>query len=153
MQEYWRVVTSPTAPELERIVELFTAGTLPHEEWTHRAHLVVGTWHVHTHGADAALDIVRAGILRLNAQHGTPNTDTRGYHETITRAYLTLIAAVLNGTSHPAAGDAVAAVLNGPVAAPDVLLRYYSKERLMSVAARRGWIEPDRERIVVGSRQ
>ena len=35
---------------------------------------------------------MRAGILRLNAAHGTPNSDTRGYHETITRAYLVLLA-------------------------------------------------------------
>jgi hypothetical protein len=34
-------------------------------------------------------------------------------------------------------------LLSGPVAAKDVLLGFYSKERLASVAARRAWVEPD----------
>ena len=128
--------------ELDRFVARFRAATLPAAEWTHRAHLAVGTWHVYHHGA-GALDLVRAGILTLNDRHGTPNTDTRGYHETITRAYLALIDDVLARTPRTTAADAVARVLEDPIAVAGALLRYYSKDTLMSVAARRGWVEPD----------
>jgi len=38
-----------------------------------------------------------------------------------------------------------AALLASPVAARDVLTRHYSKRLLFSVAARRGWVEPDLE--------
>jgi hypothetical protein len=81
---------------IEHLVSRFRDGTLPASEWTtHDAHIVVGTCHVHELGPVRALDAMRAGILRLNEHHGTPNTDSRGYHETITRAYLSLIADAL----------------------------------------------------------
>src|SRR5262245_21090730 len=72
----------------ERLVQQFLDCTLPKSEWTHVAHLRVGLWHVRSFPPDEALARVREGILRLNAAHGTPNTDTGGYHETITRFYL-----------------------------------------------------------------
>ena len=34
------------------------------------------------------MERMRAGIIHLNSFHGTPNTDTRGYHETITRFWM-----------------------------------------------------------------
>jgi hypothetical protein len=132
-----------TDADLDRLVDQFRAATLPATDWTHRAHLAVGTWHVFHHGADAALDVVREGILRLNDQHGTPNTDSRGYHETITRAYLMLIGDVLARTPQATPADAAARVLQDPMAVPGALLTYYTKDRLMSVAARRAWVEPD----------
>ncbi len=79
------------AAEVERVVAGFTDGTLPHAEWTHRAHLTVALWYATHHEAAEALDLVRAGILRLNAAHGVPTTPTRGYHETITRFYMRVV--------------------------------------------------------------
>ena len=133
-----------TAAELDDLVSRFHAKSLTHAEWTHVAHLAVGTWHVVVFGADEALTRIRQGIVALNDVHGTPNTDTRGYHETITRAYVRLIAdfvARRPAGSEPAA--CASALLESPVAVKDALLEFYSKERLMSVAARRDWIAPD----------
>ena len=143
-------MTWATDAELDRLVEQFRAATLPAAEWTHQAHLAVGTWHVYHHGAAGALDLMRAGILRLNDRLGTPNTDTRGYHETITRAYLVLIDHVLERSPRTTATDAVSRVLQDPIAMTGVLLNYYSKDALMSVAARRRWIEPDRQPLPAG---
>lgn len=77
------LVTDP-----DEVVARFTACRLSHSEWTHQAHLAVGLWHVHHYGADEALTRLRVGIRRLNGSHWTPNSATRGYHETITRAYV-----------------------------------------------------------------
>jgi len=97
-------------------------------------------------GADGALERLRSGIRRLNAAHGTVDSDTRGYHETITCAYVRLIAAFLRARPLDEAVDVrIAAVLASPLAARDVLTRHYSKATLFSVAARRGWVEPDLE--------
>jgi hypothetical protein len=129
---------------LNALVGRFRDRSLPRREWTHEAHLAVGAWHVHHLGPERALDALREGIRRLNDAHGTPNTDYGGYHETITRAYIAWLA-VLLADRDPAAplADAVHAVLSGPVAARDALLSFYSKAHLMSVDARRGWVEPD----------
>jgi hypothetical protein len=133
-----------TQPELDDLVARFRAGTLPKSEWTHLAHLAVGTWHVHRIGPDGALAELREGIRRLNDAHGTANTDTGGYHETITRAYVRLIASFLSGCDGMEPADCVRAILASPLSARDVLLIYYSNGVLMSVEARRGWVEPDR---------
>jgi|SRR5436190_539150 len=129
---------------IDALAERFAAAAISAAEWTHQTHLVMGAWHVARFGPDEALLRLRAGIRALNAAHGTVDSDTRGYHETITCAYVRLLGAFL--TSRPAreAIDAtVAALLASPLAAREALTRHYSRERLFSVAARRGWVEPD----------
>ena len=135
---------APSAESIDDLVGRFAARTLPHAEWTHRAHLMVGAWHVHRHGPDDALARLRAGIRALNDAHGTPNTATSGYHETVTRAYVRLLGEFLGACpiEMPLA-ERVAAILAGPLAARDVLSKFYSRERLMSAAARAAWVEPD----------
>jgi hypothetical protein len=139
-------VSDSNVARLDALAERFAAATIPASEWTHRTHLTIGAWHVARFGADAAMDRLRAGIRRLNAAHGTIDSDTRGYHETITRAYIRLLGAFLGARPDGEALDAsVAALLASPLAARDVLTLHYSKTLLFSVEARRGWVEPDLE--------
>jgi hypothetical protein len=135
----------PTRDEFADLLWRFRKRTLPKSAWSHRAHLAVGVWHVRRYGPDRALAELRNRIRRLNDAHGTPNSETHGYHETITRAYVELIAALL-GTPPPATPvvDCVRSLFASPLSAKDALLTYYSKDRLMSVEARRHWVEPDR---------
>ena len=131
---------------LDDLAARFAAAAIPATEWTHQTHLTIGAWHVARFGADAGLDRLRAGIRRLNAAHGTIDSDTRGYHETITRAYVRLLAAFLRARPlGEVVSASVAALLASPLAARDVLARHYSKALLFSVEARRGWVEPDLE--------
>jgi hypothetical protein len=131
---------------LDDLVRRFQDRTLPKAEWTHAAHLSVGAWHVQRYGLTAAIDLLRTGIVALNQSHGTANTDSSGYHETITRAYAHLIADFLAGCDPGASlNDRVAALLASPLGSRDILLEYYSRDRLMSVGARREWVPPDRK--------
>lgn len=129
--------------QLLQLVEAFRGGSLPKPDWTHEAHLAVGTWHVYEFGPVRALTMLRDHIRLLNDRHGTPNSDTRGYHETITRAYVCLIAEHLVDCQPPTVADAIRGVLASSIAPRDALFAYYSRERLMSVEARRGWVAPD----------
>lgn len=142
----------PSDEQLEDLVARFHARTLPKSEWTHQAHLAVGMWHVHGLGPDEALIRLRSGIRCLNDTHGTPNTDSSGYHETITRAYVLLIAAFIADRDGQAAAVCAQRLLASPLAHRDALLAYYSKELLMSVQARRGWLEPDRSPLTSARR-
>jgi hypothetical protein len=131
---------------VDALAARFETAAIPATEWTHETHLTVGAWHVARFGPNAALERLRAGIRRLNAAHGTIDSDTRGYHETITRAYVRLLTAFLRARPHDEGIVAsIAALLASPLAARDVLTRHYSKALLFSVAARRGWVEPDLE--------
>ena len=131
------------AHEVTDLVARFADGTLPAAEWTHRAHLTVALWYAAHHAPAEALSLVRAGILRLNQAHGVPNTPTRGYHETITRFYMHVVAH--HAGTEPAGGDWAARAnrLYQRLGARDLPLRHYSEARLKSVEARAGWVEPD----------
>jgi adenylate kinase family enzyme len=122
----------------------FEACAIPATEWTHAAHLVVGLWHVDRYGVEDALRRLRSGIRRLNESHGGVNSETNGYHETITAVYVQLLAQSLESSQSDMSLDMRAIeLLAGPLAARDMLFTFYSRERLMSTTARLGWVEPD----------
>jgi len=121
----------------------FQACAIPESAWTHSAHMVIGLWHVQRYGAGEALARLRSGIRRLNESHGGVNTETRGYHETITVAYVRLLAQFLEAGPAAPLPDRVAALLDSPLAAKRMLSAFYSTDRLMSTIARAQWVEPD----------
>jgi hypothetical protein len=132
-------------PELgiEELVEAFLACTLPKEQWTHQAHLRVGLWHVLRYDAAGALRLLRTRIQSYNVSCGTMNTDHSGYHETITRFYVWVIDQFLRSADRQQGIDQLAQDLIHQCGDKSLPLRYYSRERLFSVLARRQWIEPD----------
>jgi hypothetical protein len=84
------------------------------------------------------------GIIRAyNEVTGVENTDTGGYHETITQASLrgarAFIAAHEAASLHVLVND----LLVSPLGDPDWLFTYWSRGRLFSVEARRVWVDPD----------
>jgi adenylate kinase family enzyme len=135
---------------LDDLAARFQRCAVPAKEWTHAAHLVVGLWHVCRYGAEDALVRLRTGIRRLNESHGGVNSTTNGYHETITAAYVQLLAEYLDrcGSDMPLEMQAFA-LLSGPLAERDLLLTFYSRDRLMSTTARLEKVEPDRAPVNV----
>ncbi len=121
----------------------FAAGRLPQARWTHHAHLAVGLWYLERLAFEDALAAVRAAIRRHNESVGLANTDSSGYHETLTRLYLQAIAAHRGQHRALALPEALRQLLASPLADTAWPLRYYSRELLFSVRARRAWVEPD----------
>ena len=130
--------------EIERIGEGLLACTLPREDWTHEAHLAATTYLL-IRRPDVDLEAKLPDIIRrYNESVGGVNDDTQGYHETITRAYLRGVRLFLEeaDTGRPI-HELVNELLMSPMGRRDWPLRFWSKERLMSVEARRGWVAPD----------
>ena len=126
------------------MAEGLLARTLPRDEWTHEAHLAATTYLVLNH-PEIDLDAELPGIIsRYNESVGGVNSDAEGYHDTITRAYLRGIRLFLAEAeeSRPI-HELVNELLMSPMGRRDWPLRFWSKERLLSVEARRGWVEPD----------
>lgn len=128
-----------------RIGEGLLARSLPREDWTHEAHLASCTWIVRDRlDIDPVTDM--SGIISgYNVAVGGVNDDTQGYHETITQVYIAGVKAHLAevGSEMPLY-EAVNALLLSARGRRDLPLRFYSKELLFSVPARRGFVEPDR---------
>lgn len=131
--------------EVALLGEAFLARTLPEPEWTHQAHFAAL---VHLIAAHPEIDLDRQmpGLIwRYNVAVGTPNSETRGYHETITRFYLAAVPAFL--ARLPAGirpGEAVTRLVGGVLGDVAFPLTYYRRETLLSLEARRVWVAPDR---------
>src|ERR1700744_4988223 len=81
---------SPFASDAE-IVEIgegLLDRTLPKPRWTHAAHFAAAVW-ILLRRPDLTPERDLPGIIRAyNAATGVANTDTSGYHETVTQASL-----------------------------------------------------------------
>ena len=130
--------------EIVRIGEGLLARTMPRPDWTHEAHLAATTYLL-TRRPDVDIDRELPGIIRAyNESVGGVNSDSEGYHETITRIFLHgvrlfLAEADLTEPLH----ELVNELLLSPMGRRDWPLRFYTPERLFSVEARRAFIPPD----------
>ncbi len=133
-----------TDAEIQHLGEGLLARTLRREEWTHEAHLAATTYLL-LKRPDIGLDKALPGIIRAyNESVGGVNSDTEGYHETITRVFLRgvrlfLAEADLKEPIH----ELVNELLLSPMGRRDWPLRFYSPQRLFSVDARKDWVRPD----------
>ena len=132
------------AAAVRRVGEGLLTRSLPRAEWTHEAHLAACLWLVRER-PDIALEAELPAIIRAyNESVGGVNDDTQGYHETLTQFYIGEVRAHHAETSALPLLEAVNVLLAGPRGARDWPLRFYSRERLFSVAARREYVAPDR---------
>ena len=127
-----------------RVGEGLLACSLPREEWTHEAHLAATSWLILTH-PEIDLDAELTGLIRrYNESVGGVNDDTQGYHDTITRAYLRGVRLFLEEADRTRPiHELVNELLMSPMGRRDWPLRFWSKELLMSVEARREFVPPD----------
>lgn len=128
--------------EIDRIGRGLLDCSLPKAEWTHGGHFAAALWLLRQPHIDAMRDT--PGLIRAyNEATGVPNTDSGGYHETITLASLRAARAWLADRPGVALHEALRELLTSRYGRADWLLEYWSRAVLFSVDARRGWVEPD----------
>ncbi len=126
-----------------RIGEGLLDRSLPRPDWTHEAHLAACLYLLRER-PDIDVDARIATIISgYNATVGGVNDDTQGYHDTITRVFVHGVRWHLIATEAQGLAESVNTLLVSPVGRRNWPLRFYSRERLFSVAARRGFVAPD----------
>ncbi len=123
-------------------IRAFESQRIAPEAWDHRAHLTIAYLYLRAHGLGEATLRMRRGIKALNEAHGTPEAIDRGYHETLTVAWLRVLDAMMRAHG---AGEGPQEFLDAqPYLLNRLLLRlFYSRDRIMSAEAKRGFVEPD----------
>ena len=137
-----------TDDEIEAAARAMMACTLPKERWTHAAHFAAALWLLRDRG-EAAYAEMPGLIRRYNASVGGRNTDTEGYHETITQASLRMAARALAEAGGAPLSAVLAGMMNGPCGRSGWIFDYWTKERLMSPDAWREWVAPDLQPLPV----
>jgi hypothetical protein len=117
--------------------------SLPKSQWTHAAHFAAAVWLLaRRQDLDAERDM--PGFIRsYNEATGVANTDSGGYHETITQASLRAARSFLAQAPQRSLCDTCNAIMASPFGKSDWLLAYWSREWLFSVRARKFWVDPD----------
>src|SRR3546814_17910800 len=85
--------------DIRALGEGLLACALPREAWTHEAHLAACLWLL-TERPDIDVDAEIAGLIRrFNESVGGVNDDSRGYHASITRAFVAGVRLFLSETA------------------------------------------------------
>lgn len=132
--------------EIAAIGRGFVERTLPKAEWTHAAHFAVALWLIANDASHAMPGMIRA----YNEAIGGANTDSSGYHETITQASLRAARAFFAQRRHLPLYAICNELMASPLGKPGWLLAYWSRPLLFSVEARRTWVEPDLQPLPAG---
>jgi hypothetical protein len=120
----------------------FEACDWPHSDWHHREHVKIAYLYLRRYPLEEAINQIRAGIKRLNAVHKTPEAIDRGYHETMTQAWMRLVFFTL--CEYGPAETADKFFDDHPQLWHMKTLRFfYSRDRLMSTDAKAMFVEPD----------
>lgn len=129
--------------EIESVVRSFECCHLPRSQWTHEAHLAVGFWFLTHYSLAEAIERMKSGIHQYNQSVGISNSQTSGYHETITLFWLRKIQAVLIDQPSTQFTPILWNNLSQQCSNSKLPLQYYSHDYLMSWQARSSWVEPD----------
>ncbi len=136
-----------SSQEIEDLVISFSEKLLPKKYWTHEAHVLVALWHNWNFELELAFDEVKRKIIAYNDFVGTKNTDSSGYHESLTRFWMFYTKGFLNKGNYGTLSEAANAFLCSEESLKNLPLSYYSGELLFSKEARLNWIDGDIRQI------
>lgn len=131
-----------TDVNMRRILRGISDLTLPKAEWTHEAHFAAAIVMLSEIG-DAAFTQMPPTIRAYNEATGVPNTDTVGYHETITLASL-MAARHVMGIGPNLLNGHLGNLMASEFGTSDWLLSYWSRELLFSPESRKNWTPSDK---------
>jgi hypothetical protein len=124
--------------ELEEVVKKFEHCEYGLAEFPHARHLTVAAWYLSRLPAAEAMAAMRRSLLRFTGHH-----KKQGYHETITRFWMELVAGFL---SQDGMGRTLVESVNALLeeySNKEIIFAYYSRDRVMSDEAKQEWLEPD----------
>lgn len=138
---------------IEQFIFQFTNKTLPKVEWTHKAHLLAAMWFNHKLPFNEALQTMRGHIISYNESVGTQNTESSGYHETLTIFWMILIRNFIDQNERTSISDCYQAFLTSPFADKLNCMQFYSRQILFSKEARAKWMNGDIKPVTLENKE
>jgi|ERR1041385_6433418 hypothetical protein len=135
----------------QEFIAQFEARAFPLEKWHHREHIRIAYLYLCRYGFEEAVERIRSGIQALNASHKVPDALDRGYHETMTQAWMRLVHCTLQEFGPKESADAFLDE-HTHLLSKRALRFFYSRARIMSPEAKHGFVEPDLAALPVSKR-
>jgi hypothetical protein len=124
------------------LIQQFESRELPADQWCHRLHIRVTFIYLREYQFAEALCRLRAKIRAYNVAQRIPESLTSGYHETLTVAWLRLIADRMRHNDVPDNSDALCNA-HSDLLDKTILRAFYSPDRITSLDAKRSFVGPD----------
>lgn len=118
----------------------FESQSISNEDWSHEYHIRVALIYLYSNKFETALEKVKTGIKKLNSVNQVPESQFRGFHETLTVGWLKLLASRLS-SSRVSSLELIEN--NKDLLNSRLLSEYYSSDKLMSLEAKSKFIEPN----------
>jgi len=129
--------------EIFEIADGLIHRTLPKAAWTHAGHFAAAIWLLASYPEIEVVHRLPNMIRAYNEATGVANTDTSGYHETITLVSIRAASSFLVKDPQRPLFLTCNELMASPLGRSEWLLTYWSRPRLFSAEARRTWVEPD----------
>ena len=129
-------------PHDRAFIESFETCAIAAADWNHRCHIRMAWIYLRQMPLQEAMEVVRANIQRFGRANNVPDLLDRGYHETMTVAWMRLVASAM--ANYGACSDSDAFCEAMPHLLSRTLLRvFYSRDRIMTIDAKSGFVPPD----------
>lgn len=129
---------------IKRVALSMIDRSLPKREWTHEGHFAAALWLCRYRPELTRAETIRTLISNYNDATATPNTDTGGYHHTITLASMRAAQHFVDGYGSEVPLHVVLSKLMASrFGKSDWLSVHWSREVLFTVSARHNWVDPD----------
>ena len=126
----------------ETFLAQFESAAWPLEEWHHKQHIKVAYLYLRSYPLDTAIARMSSGVKKYNAAHNVQEGLDRGYHETMTQAWMRLVYFTL--CEYGPAENADAFYEANPQLSQKKTLRFfYTRETFMSPKAKAEFVPPD----------
>lgn len=123
-------------------INAFESGSILPGDWSHRSHIRMAWIYLRVMPFEAAMQAVREGLRKFARIHAIPDSLERGYHETLTVAWMRLVASGM--THHGDFADSCAFCEAMPHLLCRTLTRvFYSRGRIMTLDAKARFVPPD----------
>jgi len=123
-------------------IEAFEACAIAAADWNHPCHIRMAWIYLRLMPLEEALVTIRAGLRRFAMALGVPDEIDRGYHETMTAAWIRLVASAMK--HHGPGVDSETFCREMPHLLCRTLLRvFYSRERIRTFEAKAAFVPPD----------
>jgi hypothetical protein len=126
----------------ETFLAQYEACTWPEADWHHREHIRLAYLYLRQMPFEAALARMRGSLQAYNTTHDVPDALTRGYHETMTVAWMQLVHVALQQYGPAETADAFLEA-HSELLCKRALLFFYTRERIVSWEAKRSFLAPD----------
>jgi hypothetical protein len=126
--------------EIEAVVRGFESCATSKVEFTHRSHLTVAAYYIHSSNETEATKRIRAGLLRFLDHHGVGRAK---FHETLTLFWIRTVGAYIEALDPKLSLLEITNALIASLGDSRLVFEYYSEELLRTDETRNGWVPPD----------